>query len=250
MYLFELALVVLSFLGILGTPIYLFLRSKMVKADFSYSKRHIFKVVLLHLATMVAVTLLHAMILLSMLNTKESISPVKLQYFVAQIILLAVALYGGGMYVTCILVEHFAAPNTKDGLLLKKTLRLLHGPASHLLFELAYLLAFWNIAAIQQDLLLPGTPPLFPFFNLLGIAVGAGFVFATIGNGTYVLFLLCEVFLLPFCWSLVQNTTSGGVYTWGFMTASITGALAFITIRALLGKKILLYQPINLFERN
>jgi hypothetical protein len=249
MYHFEFALLVLSFSGIIGTPVYLFLRSKMIKADFSYSKRHIFKVVILHLATMVSITLLHALILLSILQTKESISPLKLQYFIAQIVLLAVALYGGGMYITCILVEHFAAPNNKQGILFKKTLRLLHGPASHLIFEMAYLLAFWNIAAIQQDLFMVGTPTLFPFFTVLGAVVGIAFTFATIGNGTYILFLICEAISLPFFLTLVGKTTSGGVYAWGFMTATFLVGSTFVAFRALLRKKILLYQPINLFER-
>jgi hypothetical protein len=249
MYLFEFALLILSFCGIVGTPIYLFLRSKMVKADFSYSKKHILKVVVMHLAAMIVITLLHSLILLSMLQTKDVISPLKLQYFVAQIILLAVALYGGGMYITCILVEHFAAPNNKQGHLLKKTLRLLHGPASHLIFEMSYLLAFWNIAAIQQDLFIAGTTPLFPFFTVLGFAVGAAFTLATIGNGTYLLFLICELFSLPFFLTLVRFNTSGGVYAWGFMASTFGIGLVFVLSRVFRHKKLLLYQPINFFER-
>jgi len=246
MFTYEKALITLS---VIGAPIYLYLRSRMVKSDFSYSKRHIVKVVFLHMASMSGITLLHSLILISLLHNIGNVSLINFQNFIFQIVLLGIALYGGGMYITCILVEHFSARRSKQVTYLQKTLRLIHGPLSHITFEIAYLVAFCNIALIQQRLGLLGSMEYSSLFFLTGVITGIALALALIGNGTYLFFGLVVAALFPFFISIVTLETTGGVYNWGIMIASVTTILIFTSVRLLTGYGVKLYEPVNFFTR-
>lgn len=249
MFTYEKALITLSALGVVGVPIYLYLRSRMVKSDFSYSKRHIVKVVLLHMASMSGITLLHSFILISLLHNIGNVSLINFQNFIFQIILLGIALYGGGMYITCILVEHFSARRSKQVTYLQKTLRLIHGPLSHITFEIAYLVAFWNIALIQQKLGLFGSMEYSSMFFWTGVVTGVALALALIGNGTYLFVGLIAAATFPLFISIVTMETTGGIYNWGLMIACVTTILIFVSIRLLTGHRVKIYEPINFFSR-
>lgn len=244
---YEVYLIILSLLGAVGTPLYLYFRSKMTRSDFSYSRKHIFKVITLHMATMAIITLFHSLILLSFFQIAGSIDANKFRFFVGQILLLGGALYGGGIYITCILVEHFSAPKSKQWQYFRKTIRFLHGPLSHTIFEVAYMLAFWNTALIAQSLSLSGTVDAASLFFIIGAVVGSSFSLATIGNGTYLIYTIATILALPFFLILVYWDTTMGVFSWGFTVSSLTLSTLFLLGRVLSRREIKIYQPINFF---
>jgi len=198
---------------------------------------------------MAAITLFHSLIMLSFVDIAGPLTGSAFRYFLFQILLLGIALYGGGMYITCILIEHFSAPQSRQWQYFKKTIRFLHGPLSHAIFEVCYFLAFWNVALMQQALGLSGSLDQSPLLFVTGLLAGSAFIFATIGNGTYLIYIFAVLCSLPFFLTFMYWNSSVGVFNWGFVTATVAIGVLFLLVRLLLGKPIRAYQPINFFMR-
>lgn len=238
----EMLLLLLSLMGIILSPLYLFLRGKMTKSNkpHEYSKKTIFRVVGMHFLMMFGITAIQVVILQSLLMGTGTLTQKAIFVVSVQILFLAAALYGSGIYITAILFETFV---TKKYLVI----RFLHGPLSHTIIYGAYLGTFGNLSFIANELGVSSTTAFWQLFILLGVLAGIVAAIDNYANGILILSLLCGLIALLLFTVLNTQLNAFSYFFLGLLGGFLTVSCIFIAARLLQGKKLSWYEPVNIF---
>ena len=231
------ALFSLQIIGTLTAPFYLRIRGKMSDHKMKFSKRHILKDITLHFLMMSFITAHFVVILYSLLNTQAK-APQQLLFFASlEVVFLAAALYGSGMYIAAILFE--AVTRRRFSII-----RLLHGPISHSIMYGAYLASFGNLANIAR--FSEGNISLSPIvFFVVGALGGYSAGISAISSGiSYIYTILAVVIGLAF--SLNQDLLNpfSAHFEGYFVMSTIIGVVFFFWSKSH-NAKFSWYRPIN-----
>lgn len=196
----NIVLSVLSFVLILGTPIYVYYRNRMVESATTKTSGYTkFRVVRLTLFNITATMTFCGLFMLLYLSIVNFTFPQDLTSFILSFLLfttLGLCFYGAGIYITSIVLEAFTLPNLKKITSYKTQFiatHLFHGPISHVLVYSGFifallilsLLEFSTTGTVASEILL-----------ILAIPTGIMYAFAQIYNQTYPYQLVTAIFSL------------------------------------------------------
>ncbi len=236
MNLIELILTGVTSIFVLGTPMYLYFRGRMSRSRIkktTYSKRRVIKITLINiLVHFIALLLLFGLYFAVIANTRTF----NIEYIILSLlffILITLIFYGGGIYVTSIVLEAYTIPELTKSEFFKTQLiaiKIFHHPISHILVFSGGLFAMLILALLDLTVgnLTPTNIPLLIFAGFLG---GVFYAYAQIHNGTAIfqipagLICLALLFLgIHFQKSSIYQTTLG-IY---FLTALIMFDLSLL----------------------
>ncbi len=242
MLLSESLLLILVGTGIIVSPIYLYLRSKMTSSNKprQYSKKTIFRVVGMHFLLVFTVTVLNVIILQALLEGSQLLTQRAIFVISIQVLCLAAALYGSGIYITAILFETFV---TRKYLVI----RFLHGPLSHMIIYISCLVAFANLSFISNAIHVSTSTELWQIFLILGVLAGIVAVIDNIANGILLLSLASSALIFGIFLFFNSQMNSFAHFFIGLEVGLLLGGALFIVQRLLNGKKLSWYEPINIF---
>lgn len=229
-------------LGIVFSPIYLFLRQKMTRSNkpHEYSRKTIFRVVAMHFFMMFVITAIQVAILQSLLSGNTILSQNAIFVVSLQVLFLAASLYGSGIYITSILFETFV---TRKYLVI----RFLHGPLSHTIVYASYLGIFANLSFISQALGISSTLNMSNIF--LGFGILAGIVAATDNLANGILLVSLIVTSIAFALFLFVNgqSNSFAFFFEGYGAGFLTTGISLVVYKFLKKERLSWYQPVNIF---
>lgn len=238
----EAFLLVFATLGIGLSPFYLYLRSKMTRSNkpHEYSKKTIFRVAGMHFCMMFTATAIQVIILQSLLNGSQLLTQRAIFVVSIQVLFLAAALYGSGIYITAILFETFV---TRKYLVI----RFLHGPLSHTIIYTSYLGTFANLGFIAAALNTHTTIALWPILFIYGVVTGVVVAIDNYANGILLISLIVSSIALGVFIFLNSGVNSFTYFFVGIDSGLLVmGGLLAVT-RIIQGKRLSWYDPINIF---
>ena len=215
MFLHEVSLLILTWIVLLGLPVYIFYRNRMVreKAVINYSKKRVMKLTFYNTIVNSAGYCLVILAFLSLVKYIMISGLTNEILLVSLLFLLCCGLtfYGNGIYLTSIVLEAY----TETQLRKVKHFRtqfiathLFHGPISHILIFSGYILSVCLLAILEVIGLTPSSD-IGWLMSISGAVLGVAYTFAQIYNGTAPHQFLFALFtLLIFCFLIVINNAS------------------------------------------
>ncbi len=245
-------LILLSFTStlILGTPVYLYYRGKMSRSRIkktNYSKRRVIKItginIFVHFLAFIEFFALFFFLITSAKDFKPEYIILSILFFIVN----ALIFYGGGIYVTSIVLEAYTIPELTKSEFFKTQLiaiKLLHHPISHILVFSGGLFAMLMLVFLDLALgsLSPTNLSLLVFAGFLG---GAFYAYSQIHNGTAIFHvpagILCLLLLTLnlHIRNLTINQTITGAYYLPFLIMFNAVILIYILSLKKRNKKII-----------
>lgn len=234
------ALFTLQIAGLIATPIYLRARGLMsLNTHAKLSNKKLIKDISLHFTMMFGITVFFIVMLFSFLNNSAASSQNLLFYISLEVVFLAAALYGSGMYIASILIDTFVKSNLK-------IVRLVHGPVSHGIMFGAYLCAFGNLGNIAAHSTNPAISIPWYLFLTVGLLGGYSAAISAISGGISYLYALestiIGIIFLAWNFNLLNPFVQHFI---GFSVSSAMVCLAYILIRIKQNEPLAWYHPIN-----
>ena len=188
MYLHEILLILLTGVLILGAPIYMFFRRKMVEkpAVEGFRRKRVLKVTSINIFINMIVYLIFLLMLISILYKQGTFD---IEIIFLTIIFLGITglpFYGNGIYITSVVLEAFTLPDLRRLKSFKTQFiatHLFHGPIGHVLIYSGYILALFLLSIM--DIVTGDGASLSPVvIGVCGLAVGIIYSIAQAFNGT------------------------------------------------------------------
>lgn len=244
MLLSEISLLVLAGMGVILSPIYLYVRSKMTRSNkpHEYSKKRIFRVVGMHFLMMFGITVINTIILQALLTGSQFLSQKAIFVISLHVLFLAAALYGSGIYITSILFETFVSRKYL-------VIRFLHGPLSHTIIFASYLGIFANLSFIANELEIHSSIQTYgQIFLLLGIISGIVAAIDNLANGILLLSVITSAVTLALFLFVNSTINTFSVFFLGLEGGFLIAAMILLFKRLLKGHRFSWYEPVNIFE--
>ena len=186
MQLHEMLIIILTGGILIGTPLYIYFRTQMIKSTGEFHKKRILKITAINLVLMISVYLFFLAILLSILYQQEGIiSYTNLIVAGITLIVLGICFYGNGIYITSIVIEAFTPLDLKKSKsfnIQDNVIHLFHGPISHTLIYSGYIIIFFLFSIMEKNSN-PTTSLLYTMV-VCGIITGIMYTIAQSFNGT------------------------------------------------------------------
>lgn len=251
MQLHELILILITIGLVVGAPVYIFFRKKMLRnpAESGFNKRRVFKVVTINIVLNIIAYLTFILILVSMLSSQLFIGLNKSIWIIAIIYLAIIGLcsYGNGMYITSVIIETFTPSDLRE----KKSFKtqfiathLFHGPISHILIYSGYIIALFLLSMIDFGL---GNTTSLPLWIMIicGLCGGVFYSAAQNFNGTilyqwitslitFVIFI--SAFFIEIMTSLFDYSLA--TFFFSFSLAFLITSSAYLILRKKRGENI------------
>lgn len=227
---YELSLIILSLLVLVGTPTYVFFRNKMVrhqivgKGGFTY--RRVVTLTLTNIAVISTVYLFFQLMFISVLHFQFPTSSLSIFISILFLLTTGITFYGSGIYITSIVLEAYTLPHLTKVTAFKTQFiatRLFHGPISHFLIYSGFIFAFFLLAILE--LFSPYVLKPHLWVSLLGLPIGIIYALAQIYNKTYRYQLVVSLFCLAFFSILrtqIQHSGTLSMYFLLFSAALVT----------------------------
>lgn len=229
--------------GVVGTPFYIWIRGKMSLSKFhKYTKKKIIKDITFHFLMMFFITANFVLILYFLYNSTDKASESLLFYNSLQILVLAAAIYGSGMYMTAILFETLTQ-KTYD------ITKLIHGPISHGIMYGSYFIAFGNLGNVakfahQSNTNITSFPLQLVF--ILGIFGGLCAGIGAVSSGISYIYSLISVIFSVFILLNNNDTTNPFIIHFiGFAVCSISVGIIYALLEKARNVPFSWYRPVN-----
>jgi len=206
-----------------------------------YSKKTIFRVVGMHFLMMFIITAIQVIILQSLLTGNSQLSQQAVFVVSIQVLFLAAALYGSGIYITAILFETFV---TRKYLVI----RFLHGPLSHTIIYTAYLGTFGNVSFINNALSIVSSPSIGQIFIAFGILTGIVAAIGNYANGILMISIVVSAITFAIFLFLNVNSNNFALLFEGYEISFLVTGTALTLYTLMKGEKLSWYKPINIFQ--
>lgn len=228
---------------LISTPIYFFYRGRMSKSRIkpsNYSKKRVLKVTLINIFLMVINYILFLGLYLIVLTQAKEF---KLEYIFLSILLFIVngiVFYGGGVYVTSIVLEAYTPPELTKHEFFKTQLiaiKMFHHPISHVLLVSGLMFAMLILTFLNISIGQPSLANVKLLF-LMGTLSGLVYAYSQIRNGTAIFNIpagiICLGLLLSYLkfYSISFSETSLGSYYFSLLIMyNITMATYLLTLK-------------------
>lgn len=227
---YELSLIALSLLVLVGTPTYIFFRNKMVRRQTTgtggFTYRRVVTLTLTNIAVISTVYLFFQLMFISVLHFQFPTSSVAIFVSILFLLTTGITFYGSGIYITSIVLEAYTLPHlTKVNAFKTQFIatRLFHGPISHFLIYSGFIFAFFLLAILE--LLSPYILKPHQWVSALGLPIGGIFALAQIYNKTYRYQLVVCIFCLiifSILFTQIEHSGTLSVYFLFFSAAVVT----------------------------
>ena len=241
MFIYELLLFVLTLTLVVGVPLYIFFRNRMVKSSKVqiHPRKRVLKITLINLSLNTIIYLIFLTMLITLLLKGHKIDLSVVITSILFLLITGLSFYGNGIYITSIVLEAYTLPELKSLSSFKTQFiatHLFHGPISHILIYSGYILALL-LLGILDVLTGRGTLILAPYLLACGIVVGVMYAWGQIFNGTIPYqFLTClfSLFALMIFLSLKQASLfnfSVASYFFGFAITFLLSGLVYFLLK-------------------
>jgi len=186
-------LLLLTVAVIIGAPLYMYFREKMIKKPVSlrtHSRRRVIKLTMINIALNLTASLFFSIFLILILQRSNLLSdPALLILVIIYLVIMWLTFYGNGIYITSIVLEDFTLTELRVVNSFKTQFiatHLFHGPISHILIYSGWLFVLLILSIIEIHLKLPAPSTYWPIMLISGVVMGVFYAFAQIYNGTAV----------------------------------------------------------------
>ncbi len=182
---------------VLGAPIFLFFRNRMTdgrKKPVKRTRERVLRITSIHLLIIFWIYCMVFLFYLSIVGSNFIFNSLTASMTILLIFSVSLIFYGGGIYVTSILLEDFTLPNVRDIPNFKTQFiatHLFHGPVSHILMCVGSYYSVFTLSLL--DLMYSKTHSTQLNQNVilgLGIICGLAFSYAQIANRTFLFQIL------------------------------------------------------------
>lgn len=186
----EVLLLLLPAITILGVPVYIFFRERMVrrkKRESDDTRLRVFKITIINMLLNSAVSVYFFLLFIEIFPRLSILIPGNAIMTIVFMVIMGLTFYGNGIYITSIVLEDYTLPQLRRVPHFKTQFiatHLFHGPISHILIYSGWLLVFFMLAMLEGASTIPTPMTLTKLLVIGGSITGFAYAVAQIYNGT------------------------------------------------------------------
>jgi hypothetical protein len=189
----ETLLFLLTLAVVIGVPLYIFFRQKMVTSSHKakvFSRKKVLKLTIINITLNILVSFyFFSFLVMVLMRNGISFTPTLIVSTLLMMAIMWVTFYGNGIYITSIVLEDFTLPQLRFDKAFKTQFiatHLFHGPISHFLIYSGWLFVLLILASLDIQLPLPKESLYWIPLIISGLILGTFYAVAQIYNGTAV----------------------------------------------------------------